>query len=122
LTDINCTTLDVQTQDDQQGEEEDDTSIYFAFEKVKDRRKEQERRYPFSFLLTLLSLGKMAGERTITGIVDWIKEREPWLKKELNWPKRFPVVATCTQALEKCDAHKVEQVMMCVIRKARERQ
>jgi hypothetical protein len=64
----------------------------------------------------------MAGEWTITGIVDWIKEREPWLKKELNWLKRFPVVATCTQALEKCDAHEVEQAMMCVIRKARERQ
>jgi hypothetical protein len=65
---------------------------------------------------------KMAREWVIMGIVDWIKEREPWLKKELNWPKRFPVVATCTQALVQCNAHEVEQAMMCVIRKARERQ
>jgi hypothetical protein len=36
---MNCTTLDVQTQDDQQGEEEDDASIFSAFEKVKDGRK-----------------------------------------------------------------------------------
>jgi len=119
---MNCSTFDDKNQEQRREEERYDASIFAAFEKVHDGRKAQGKRYPLSLLLILLSLGKMAGERTITGVVDWIKEREPWLKKQLNWPKRFPVVATFTHALAQCDAHEVERAMMCVIQKAWEKQ
>ena len=119
---MNCNTIDDKNQEQQQEEEKYDTSIFAAFEKVRDGRKAQGKRYPFSLLLILLSLGKMAGERTITGVVDWVKEREPWLKKQLNWPKRFPVVATFTHALAHCDACEGEYAMMCVLQKAWEKQ
>jgi hypothetical protein len=32
-------------------------------------------------LLTLLLLGKLAGETSVNGIVDWIKERQTWCKR-----------------------------------------
>jgi hypothetical protein len=41
------------------------------------RRKENTLLAPF---LTLLMLGKLAGETSINGIVDWIKERQGWLR------------------------------------------
>jgi predicted transposase YbfD/YdcC len=119
---MNCSTIDDKNQEQQREEERYDASIFAAFEKVHDGRKAQGKRYPLSLLLILLSLGKMAGEQTITGVVDWVKEREPWLKKQLNWPKRFPVVATFTHALAHCDAQEGEHAMMCVLQKAREKQ
>jgi hypothetical protein len=41
---------------------------------VTDGRKQKGKRYPLPLLLTLLLLGKLAGETTVNGIVEWIKE------------------------------------------------
>jgi hypothetical protein len=122
IDDMNCCIIDDKNQEQQREEERYDVSIFAVFEKVHDGRKAQRKRYPFSLLLILLSLGKMAGERTITGVVDWVKEREPWLKKQLNWPQRFPVVAMCTHARAHCDAQEGDHAMMCVLQKARKKQ
>ena len=65
----------------------DPASLYCAFEQVTDGRKKKGKRYPLPFLLTLLMLGKLAGETSVNGIVDWIKERQAWLRGQLNWPK-----------------------------------
>src|ERR1700687_2419649 len=67
----------------------DPPSLYRAFEQVKDGRKQKGKRYPLALILTLLMLGKLAGETTINGIVDWIKERKGMLKQLLNWSKGF---------------------------------
>jgi hypothetical protein len=48
----------------------DPASLYCAFEQVADGRKQKSKRYPLPLLLTLLLLGKLAGETTINGIVD----------------------------------------------------
>ena len=63
-------------------------SVYSAFEQVTDGRKKKGKRYPLPLLLTLLLLGKLAGETTVNGIVDWIKERQGWLRGQLHWPRR----------------------------------
>jgi len=97
----------------------DAASLYRAFEQVKDGRGKKGKRYPLAFLLTLLMLGKMAGETKIEGIIDWIDERRNELKKLLNWPKGFPVSSTYTDALAKCDHHEVAKVITQVIMKAR---
>src|SRR6266567_7160125 len=81
----------------------DPASLYRAFEQVKDGRKQKGKRYPLALILTLLMLGKMAGEKTVSGIVDWVKERENILKRQLNWPKRFPVNSTYSEVLAHCD-------------------
>src|SRR2546428_8658450 len=82
----------------------DADSLYSAFEQVTDGRKKKGKRYPLPLLLTLLMLGKLAGETNVNGIVDWIKESQAWLRWQLNWPKRFPTNSTYSEALARCDA------------------
>ena len=94
-------------------------SLYRAFEQVKDGRKAKGKRYPLALLLTLILLGKLAGETTLEGIIDWINERQKELKKLLNWPKSFPVNKTYTDALAKCDHQEVARTIAQVLVKAR---
>ena len=77
----------------------DAASLYRAFEQVTDGRKAKGKRYPLALLFTLILLGKLAGETKLDGIIDWINERQYELKKLLNWPKRFPVQKTSTDAV-----------------------
>src|SRR5579864_8135007 len=94
-------------------------SLYSAFEQVTDGRKRKGKRYPLPLLLTLLLLGKLAGETTVNGIVDWVKERQAWLRSQLNWPKRFPTNSTYSEALARCDAEQIVRVIAAVLLKAR---
>src|SRR5438270_10604807 len=96
-------------QGDQEALRIDAASLYRAFEQVKDGRKAKGKRYPLALILTLLMLGKLAGETTIAGIVDWIKERKALLKHLLNWPKGFPVNSTYSVALAACDGQELAQ-------------
>src|SRR5437016_609790 len=97
----------------------DADSLYSAFEQVTDGRKKKGKRYPLPLLLTLLLLGKLAGETTVNGIVDWVKERQAWLRAQLNWPKRFPTNSTYSEALARCDAEQDVTVIAGVLLKAR---
>ena len=97
----------------------DPDSLYSAFEQVRDGRKKKGKRYPLPLLLTLLMLGKLAGETTVNGIVDWVKERQGWLRCQLNWPKRFPTNSTYSEALARCDAQQLVTVIASVLLKAR---
>lgn len=93
----------------------DEASLYREFEKVKDGRKEKGVRYPLAFVLTLLMLGKMAGETTINGVREWVKEREKDLRKRLNWPKDFPSQNTYTDVLVKTDPNEIIMAIKRVI-------
>ncbi len=97
----------------------DPASLYSAFEQVRDGRKQKGKRYPLPLLLTLLMLGKLAGETTVNGIVDWIKERQHWLRGQLNWPKRFPTNSTYSEALARCDGQQLVTAIASVLLKAR---
>jgi len=116
---VNLTIFDQGVQASKQVIPIDASSIYKSFEQVKDGRKKKGIRYPLPLLFTLLLLGKMAGETSIDGIVDWIRERKQDLKSLLNWPKDFPVGKTYTDALAKCDHHEVVKAITQVILKAR---
>lgn len=97
----------------------DPASLYSAFSQVTDGRKRKGKRYPLPLLLTVLMLGKLAGETTVSGIVDWVKERQGWLRHQLNWPKRFPTNSTYSEALALCDAEQLVRVIANVLLKAR---
>jgi DDE_Tnp_1-associated len=97
----------------------DPASFYYAFEQVRDGRGKKGKRYPLPLLLTVLLLGKLAGETSVNGIVDWIKERQGWLRSQLNWPKRFPTNSTYSQALACCDAEQIVTVIAGLLLKAR---
>jgi predicted transposase YbfD/YdcC len=97
----------------------DPASLYREFEKVKDGRGKKGRRFPLPFILTLIMLGKMAGQTRISGIMDWVKARRVPLKKMLNWPREFPAHSTYDEALAKCDEQDLIKAIESVIRKAR---
>jgi predicted transposase YbfD/YdcC len=97
----------------------DVASLYQAFEQVKDGRGKKGKRYPLALILTLIMLGKMAGETTIEGIIDWINGRKKELKRLLNWPKGFPTNKTYTDTLAQCDYHEIAKAIAQVIVKAR---
>src|SRR5947209_5107670 len=104
---------------DQEALEVEAASLYRAFEQVKDRRGKKGKRYPLALLLTLLLLGKLAGETKLEGIIDWINERHKELKKLFNWPKGFPVSKTYIDAEASCDHQERAQAIAQVIVKAR---
>jgi predicted transposase YbfD/YdcC len=97
----------------------DPASLYAAFEQVTDGRKKKGKRYPLPLLLSVLMLGKLAGETSVNGIVEWIKERQADLCRQLHWPKRFPTNSTYSEALARCDAQQIVTVIAGVLLKAR---
>jgi predicted transposase YbfD/YdcC len=119
---MNLSTLDQIGQVGQEALAIDPASLYHALEQVKDQRGKKGKRYPLAFLLTLILLGKMAGQTKIARIIYWISEREKDLKKLLNWPKEFPSHWAYTNALAHCDDQEVVQAIAQVILKARARE
>ena len=97
----------------------DPRSLYRAFEQVKDGRKARGKRYPLALIFTLLLLGKLAGETTIHGAIEWVGLRAGELRKQLGWPRRFPSNATYTRALANCDAEELARTIAGVLLKAR---
>jgi predicted transposase YbfD/YdcC len=93
----------------------DAASLYQAFEKVKDGRGKKGKRYPLALILTLILLGKLAGETAIDGIIDWVNGRQEKIKQLLNWPKSFPTNKTYTNALTHCDHHEIVKAITQVI-------
>lgn len=68
----------------------DPHSLYRALEQVKDGRQRRGKRYRLALLFTLLLLGKLAGETTIHGVVEWVGWGAKELRGRLDWPRRFP--------------------------------
>jgi len=116
---MHCSVWERETQLSQEGVAIEADSLYKAFEQVKDGRKERGKRYPLALLLTFVMWGKLAGETTIHGMVDWVKERQEELKEQLAWPKRFPGNSTYSYALARCDAQDVVEAIAHVMLNAR---
>jgi hypothetical protein len=117
---VDLTTFDYPEQVGPEQAALDVASLYQAFEQVKDGRGKRGKRYPLAFILTLIMLGKMAGETTIEGIIDWIDGRKNAIKRLLNWPKGFPTNKTYTDALAKCDYQDVAKCIALALVKARQ--
>jgi predicted transposase YbfD/YdcC len=119
MTSVDLITFNQAEQIEQESLTVDAASLYRAFEQVKDGRGKKGKRYPLAFILTLIMLGKMAGQTKIKGIIIWIKERKKEIKKMLNWPKSFPSHKTYTQALSHCDGQEIARAIAQVIIKSR---
>jgi hypothetical protein len=96
----------------------DEQSLSRAFEQVGDGRKARGKQYPLPFLLTLLVLGKLAGETTISGVVDWTRNRAEQLRQQLGWTRGFPTNSTYTYALARANAEQIVQAVAQLILKA----
>ena len=87
-------------------------SLYKAFEQVKDGRKKRGVRYPLALVLTLIVLAKLAGETSLSGVAQWVRERKEYLAQALQVPgTRFPCVATYSNVLRQVDAEELTSVV-----------
>jgi len=50
-------------------------SLYYRFERMKDKRKARGLRYRLVHILVMMVLAKICGEDTPSGIADWVKHR-----------------------------------------------
>jgi predicted transposase YbfD/YdcC len=90
----------------------DPTSLYIALSTVRDRRKRRGRRYPLALGLTLLVLGKLAGETTMTGIAHWARLRTGWLAAVFRLPRpQVPCANTYTLVCANVDLAELNAVV-----------
>lgn len=89
------------------------TSLYATFARLTDQRDARGIRYSLPTLLTFLTLAKLAGENTLSGVADWVKYRIEALSTALALEKkRAPVDTTYSRALAKAiDVHEFERVV-----------
>ena len=79
-------------------------SLCAVFAHVPDPRNRRGRRYPLALILTLLVLGKLAGETTPSGIAHWARLRVDDLATALGLPqRRLPCANTYTNVCAKLD-------------------
>jgi predicted transposase YbfD/YdcC len=74
---MDCTT---ESSDVHEIEESQIRSLYELLREVPDQRHKRGRRYEAATVLVLLILAKMAGERTLIGVADWVRHRRAWLQ------------------------------------------
>lgn len=87
-------------------------TLYEAFEQVKDGRKKRGVRYRLALILTLIVLAKLAGETSLSGVSQWVRERKEELAERLHLSSpRFPCVATYSYVLQHVDAEELTSVI-----------
>jgi predicted transposase YbfD/YdcC len=75
-------------------------SLYAMFARLTDHRDARGVRYALPTLLTFVTLAKLAGENTLSGIADWVRFRIDELSTALALEKkRAPVDTTYSRAL-----------------------
>lgn len=89
-------------------------SLYQAFAGVGDGRKPRGRRYEAALVLTLLMLGKLAGEQTMAGIAQWVRERQSLLGEWLPLP-RTPCANTYRYVCAHVDAQELLAAVNAVL-------
>jgi predicted transposase YbfD/YdcC len=89
-------------------------SLYAAFQQVSDGRGRRGRRYEVAVVLTLLLLGKLAGEQTMAGIAEWVRERQSLLRQWLPLP-RTPCANTYRYVCAHVDAQELFAAVAAVL-------
>lgn len=92
---MECSTFIEKMQVPLGGEGVNVASVYRALERVTDRRGKRGRRYTAAVVLTLMLLAKLAGEKTVSGIAEWVRLRAEWVRGELPFKdERLPCANT----------------------------
>lgn len=89
------------------------TSLYAAFARLTDQRDARGLRYALPTLLTFVTLAKLAGENTLSGIADWVKYRIEALSTALALQKKRALVDTTYSRVlaDAVDATEFERVV-----------
>jgi predicted transposase YbfD/YdcC len=93
-------------------QEIDALSLYHIFEQLPDERRSRGKRYNLALILSLLTMGKLAGMTTLTAIAEWVRWRADWLHQVLPGTRAtFPCVATYSTVLQTVEAQQVVQAI-----------
>ena len=93
-------------------QEIDALSLYHVFEQLTDERRPRGKRYSLALILSLLTVGKLAGMTTLTAVAEWVRWRADWLRQVLPGTRAtFPCVATYSHALQAVEAEQVVQAI-----------
>lgn len=86
------------------------TTLVEALAEVPDPRKRRGQRYPWIFLLTLVSAALASGQRHGRAIGQWVREHTATLRHALDWHGRaLPSEATLRRVLQHIDLAALEE-------------
>lgn len=92
---MECSTFVEKMQVPSHGERVEGQSVYRALQRVRDQRCKRGQRYSAAVVLTLMLLAKLAGEKTVSGIAQWVRLRAAWVREQLPFKdERLPCANT----------------------------
>src|SRR5262245_7711231 len=109
---MECNTFVEKMQVPQTGEAVAACSVYQVLLRVRDRRGKRGQRYPAAVVLTLMLLAKLAGEKTVSGIADWVRLRAAWVRTQLPFKdERLPCANTYAYVCDHVDVDELNQYL-----------
>jgi predicted transposase YbfD/YdcC len=87
-------------------------SLYTVLLRVKDGRKARGQRYTAAVVLTLMLLAKLAGQKTVRGIAEWVRLRAAWVRAQLPLKdERLPCANTYQYVCDHVDVDELNQYL-----------
>jgi hypothetical protein len=88
------------------------TSLYETLHQLSDARRGQGKRYELALVLCLLVLAKMAGETSVSGATDWIRDRAAVLADHLGLRRTsMPCQMRYCNVLARVDAKQLDEIL-----------
>lgn len=88
------------------------TSLYHALQALPDPRRKQGKRYSLAVMLSLVILAKLAGERTMRGVTEWVRHRGPDLAQRLGVCRtKMPCQTTYSNVLAQVDGQQFDTIV-----------
>jgi predicted transposase YbfD/YdcC len=109
---MKCNTFVEKMQVPPAGEPVEARSVYEALLGIKDRRGSRGQRYAAAVVLTLMLLAKLAGEKTVSGIAEWVRLRGAWVQSQLPFKDaRLPCANTYAYVCDHVDVTELNQCL-----------
>lgn len=109
---MECSTFVEKMQVPKAGELVEARSVYQALLRVTDRRKQRGQRYAAAVVLTLMLLAKLAGEKTVSGIAQWVRLRGTWVREQLPCKDaRLPCANTYQSVCDHVEVSELNQYL-----------
>ena len=87
-------------------------SIYCVLLRVRDGRKARGQRYTAAVVLTLMLLAKLAGQKTVSGIAEWVRLRAEWVQEQLPFKDgRLPCANTYQYVCDQVEVAELNQYL-----------
>jgi predicted transposase YbfD/YdcC len=120
---MECNTFIAELKTPVVGFEIEAASLCSALRKLEDDRHLRGRRYRLEVVLTLLILGKLAGETTLQGITEWVRLRTALLCPVLKLSgRRLPCANTYRYVCERIDVRQLNTLLAQFFIRARRKQ